>query len=114
MAQLPRHLSTYCLASIILLGAFSRLTHGKYTPWFHDYQQYHQPNDDTPTAAVVPFVDLLLGSLILLKKTRLVAVIVADAFMFIGMIIQMNAGKRFEIDVITVVVATLSVYQSMR
>lgn len=110
--SLPRkNLFTYCLASIILLGAFSRFTHGKYTPWFHRYQAYHQPDNETSTATIVPFVDLLLGTLILLRKTRLVATIVADTFMFIGLVMQIKAGKRCEIDIVTVFIATLAVLE---
>jgi len=112
ISLVPRHIFTYCLASIILLGAFSRFTHGRYTPWFHDYQQYHQPNDDTSTATIVPYVDLLLGTLVLSRKTRFFATIVADAFMIIGMAIQLNAGKRWEIDAVMVVVATLAVLEA--
>jgi len=112
ISLVPIHTFTYCLASIILLGAFSRFTHGRYTPWFHDYQQYHQPNDDTSTAIIVPYVDLLLGTLVLLRKTRFVATIVADAFMISGMVIQFIARKRWEVDAVMVAVATLAVWEA--
>lgn len=112
MRYVPASIATYCLAGIILLGAFSRFTEGRYTPWFHDYQEYHKPNGHTPTAAIIPVVDLFLGFLILLRRTRFIAVTVAQAFTIFGMILQMNAGKSFAIDVITVVVATLGIVES--
>lgn len=112
MRYAPASIASYCLAGIILLGAFSRFTEGKYTPWFLDYQEYHKPNDDTPTAAIISVVDLFLGFLILPRRTRFIAVIVAQAFMIFGMILQMNAGKPFAIDAIMVVVATLGTVES--
>jgi len=112
MRYIPADIATYCLAGIIFLGAFSRFTGGRYTPWFHDYQEYHKPNDGTPTAAIIPVMDLFLGFLILLRRTRFIAVIVAEAFMVVGMILQMNAGKSFAIDAMMVVIATLGIVKS--
>ena len=58
-AQLP-------LTALCLTGAFSRLTHGAYTPAFHAYQTARQPDDGSATALIVPLVDLTLaGALVL-------------------------------------------------
>ena len=108
MALFPSSLFSYILASIILLGAFSRFTKGRFTPWFHDYQQYHHPDDGTSTATMIPIIDSLVGSMILLQRTRFLAVLVADAFMIVGMLMQINAAKHFEVDVVMVSIATLA------
>lgn len=108
-----RNLFTYCLAGIVLTGAFSRFSHGRFTSRFYEYQEYHQKDDGSATAKIVPCMDLLLGSLLMWRKTRLGSAIVIDMFFIIGLLIQMNAGKKFGIDLATIVVATVAALESL-
>lgn len=110
--MLPRNSLVYLTSSILFLSAFSRFTHGRYTPRYHAYQEYHQPNDDETRSQIIPFVDALLGTLLLSRRTRLISAIVVDFFMIFGLVVQVIAGKRFEIDVAMVVMATGAVIQA--
>lgn len=100
------------MASIGFLSAFSRFTHGRYTPHYHAYQEYHQANDAEGAARIIPFMDAILAVMLLVKRTRFIAAIVFDFFMIVGAIVQFSAGKRFEIDVLMVIVATGAVIQA--
>lgn len=99
-------------ASLVLLGAFSRFTHGAYTPQYYAYQEYHQPDDGSTVAKIVPIMDVVLGSMLLVRKTRVFAAIVVDLFMVFGLIMQISAGKSFEVDLVMVAAATGAVIQA--
>lgn len=60
--------ATYALAGVIYYGGFSRFTHGQYTPAFYQYQLERAPNNaDT---RFIPFVDMIIGTLLLFSPTR--------------------------------------------
>lgn len=69
-------------------------------------------DDGGTTAQVVPIMDFVLGSMLLVKRTRLLAAIIIDVFMIFGLCVQISAGKRFEIDLIMIAVATGAVIQA--
>lgn len=112
MFGLPRSTFVLCIAVFVLLGAFSRFTHGAYTPWFHNYQEYHQADDGSSLAKIVPIGDLVLGISALYPRTRFFALAIIDIFTAFGLVIQMLAGKRFEVDALTVLLATLAVIEA--
>jgi hypothetical protein len=58
------------LGSILYYGAFSRLTHGKFTPSMYAYQNVRQPDDGSTTAMLVPVMDVMLGSTLLFGSRR--------------------------------------------
>ena len=114
MLGLPPNASTFLTAAIVLLGAFTRFTHGQYTPWFYKYQQYHQADDGGTIARIIPIVDTLLGSMILWPRTRLFALVVVDLFFVMGMFVQIRAGKHWGYDAMSVVLATSAIWESAR
>ena len=114
MLGLPPNTSTFLTAAVVLLGAFTRFTHGQYTPWFYTYQQYHQADDGGTTARIIPIVDTLLGSMILWPRTRLFAAVVITLFFTMGMVVQIRAGKHWGYDAISVVLGSLAVWESTR
>lgn len=99
----------FCLAAIVLTGAFSRFTHGKYTPRFYQYQEYHKEDDGSTGAQIVPIMDTILGSMLLWRRTRRVSAIIITCFFVIGLIIQLRAGKHYLIDLATIVIGLLAV-----
>jgi hypothetical protein len=56
------------LQGILYYGAFSRFTHGEYTPAFHRYQLERAPN--TEYTQIIPIFDVLLGSLLFSHRMR--------------------------------------------
>ncbi|KAF9730179.1 hypothetical protein PMIN04_013129 [Paraphaeosphaeria minitans] len=56
------------LQGILYYGAFSRFTHGQYTPTFYEYQLERAPN--TANTQYVPVIDVLLGSLLFSSRAR--------------------------------------------
>lgn len=114
MSFFPRGVFIYCLAGIVLTGSFSRFTHGKYTPQFYAYQEYHQKDDGSSTAWIVPVIDVVLGSLLFVPRTRLLAAIIITAFFGVGIGLQMKAGKSFEIDIFTFIIGVLAAVEAAR
>lgn len=112
MSYFTRNTFTYCLATILYTGAFSRLTNGEYTPSFYEYQEYHQTNDGSLQAQIVPFADLLTGTLLLSLRFRFYAAMFATVMFTIGMIMQIQAGKSFEIDIATIAVAVMATVEA--
>ena len=86
------------------LGAFSRLTHGRYTPSFYTYQLDRAPDD--PSTRVIPYVDAALGTLLLFSKTRALAAGVCVLFQGIGVVMRVQSGKSPVKDVGLCLVAT--------
>ncbi len=110
------NLPTYLLASIVLLGAFSRFTHGEHTPQFYAFQEYHAPDDGSTVAKVTPIVDLIVGLSLLFgnKAVRLSAASVSLGFFLLGTGIQVKAGKEYIPDVFLVSLAVISVMSQLR
>lgn len=106
------HSFVFLTTLLVFLGAFSRFTHGIYTPRYYAYQEYHQPDDGSTVAQIAPFADSVLGFMLLSKKTRVYAAIIVDFFMIVGLMMQISARKRFEIDLVMVGVATAAVVQA--
>lgn len=75
-------------ASLTFLGAFSRFTHGRYTPSFYQYQIDHAPDDKS--TRYMPVLDCLVGTLLLLPQTRAFGALVAAFFLGVGVILQIQ------------------------
>jgi hypothetical protein len=83
------------LSCILFYGAFSRLTHGIYTPQFYAYQIDRQPDDGSSTALVVPVMDMILGTMMVLPypRARIAAAAAFVVFQGIGLVMRVKEGK---------------------
>ncbi|KAJ5111014.1 hypothetical protein N7532_001549 [Penicillium argentinense] len=90
----------YCYAGLILVGAFSRLTHGRYTPQYYAFQVDRAPDDGSTASLIIPIIDLVIG-LTLLLASRMLQISVA---MFscvccaIGLVMRVRGGRDFHND----------------
>ena len=73
------------------VGAFSRFTHGRYTPSFYAYQLDRAPDDET--TRLVPVVDITVGILLLFPRTRFFAAVGFAAFQSFGLWLRFKSGK---------------------
>ncbi|KAL3431005.1 hypothetical protein BDV09DRAFT_199126 [Aspergillus tetrazonus] len=110
-----KRLPSYLLAIAVLLGSFSRFTHGVYTPRWYSYQEYHSPDDGSAIARITPWIDALIGGLLLLgtRKLRLGAAVASLFFISIGLGMQLAAGKDVAGDIVLVAVAAGAVWGSL-
>lgn len=111
MPSLLAKSSVYILSFVVLFGAFSRFTHGQYTPAWYAFQEYHMPDDGSTGAQITPIIDTLVGlSLIFGRRgLRLSAASVSLIFFIIGLAMQVSAGKKYLGDIALVTVAISSV-----
>jgi hypothetical protein len=116
MFSLLAKLPVYILSSVVLLGAFSRFTHGQYTPTWYAFQEYHMPNDGSTGAKVTPVVDTLVGLSLIFgrRKLRLSAAGISLSFLVIGLAMQVRAGKDYLGDIALVILAVASVIASRK
>lgn len=116
MSSLIAKFPLYILSSIVLLGAFSRFTHGQYTPTWYAFQEYHLPDDGSLGAKITPIIDTLVGlSLIFGRRMlRLSAAGTSLVFFVIGLAMQVHAGKEYLSDVALVTLALASVMVSCK
>lgn len=96
--------ATFTVVAIIYLGAFSRLTHGAYTPAFYEYQLDRAP--DNESTRLVPYVDAALATLALVRATRSYALFFCVAFQVMGLGLRLREGKDVTAD-FTLTLATL-------
>lgn len=81
------------IAALTFLGAFSRFTHGRYTPSFYQYQIDNAPDDES--TRYIPVIDTLVGSALLLPQTRAIAAVVATLFQTIGVVLQVQKKGKY-------------------
>ncbi|KAL3448221.1 hypothetical protein BJX65DRAFT_275332 [Aspergillus insuetus] len=112
MPSLIKHLPLYALSSILLLGAFSRFTHGVYTPTWHAFQEYHAPDNGSTLALVTPIADTVVALLVAFasRTPRIYAVGFALGMFVIGLAMQVSAGKEYLGDIGLVAVASAAVW----
>ncbi|KIW14130.1 hypothetical protein PV08_06911 [Exophiala spinifera] len=110
------NLPIYILSSIVLLGAFSRFTHGVYTPQFYAFQENHAPDDGSLTATITPIVDTLVGLSLLFgsRVLRLFAASLSVVFFTLGLGLQMQADKAYGPDVALVVLGIVALFSQLR
>lgn len=85
------------VTSITYLGAFSRFTHGRYTPRFHQYRVDRAPDDDS--TRYIPLIDLIVATLLLFSKTKMVAALLCTAFQGFGVMLRVSQQKPLLTDV---------------
>ena len=110
LSRLPT-LSIYILSFVVLLGAFSRFTHGAYTPGWYAFQEYHAPDDGSTLAMITPIMDSVVGFTLLFgtRTSRYYAAAVSLIFFIMGLAMQVLAGKDYQGDVALVVLAATAV-----
>ncbi|KAJ5359406.1 uncharacterized protein N7496_011819 [Penicillium cataractarum] len=116
MSSLLAKIPVYILSSAVLLGAFSRFTHGQYTPTWYAFQEYHMTDDGSVGAQITPVIDTLVGLSLIFgrRKLRLSAAGISLVFFVIGLAIQVHAGKEYLGDVALVTLAMASVIVSRK
>ncbi|ROW06640.1 hypothetical protein VPNG_06729 [Cytospora leucostoma] len=85
---LPGLLSLLVLLTVTLLGGFSRLTHGRYTPAFYAYQIDRAPDD--ASMRFLPYLDFTLAALLALSSTRPVGAILFAVMQFVGLVLRLR------------------------
>jgi hypothetical protein len=115
MPSLLKRLSLYALSGILLLGAFSRFTHGVYTPTWYAFQEYHAPDDGSTLALVTPILDTVVALLVAIapRKPRLYGAGFALVTFSIGLALQVSAGKEYLGDIGLVAVASAAVWGAL-
>jgi hypothetical protein len=105
------NIPTYLLASIALLGAFSRFTHGTYTPQWYAFQEYHMKDDGSLNAKIVPTIDLIFGLTLLFggRNARLLVASLSLGFFIMGTVGQVTNGKDYMADLALVGTAFIAV-----
>lgn len=98
------------ITAITYLGAFSRFTHGRYTPRFHKYQVDRAPDD--PSTRFIPVIDLTVATLLLLPATRTTAAVLCTAFQAFGVVLRIQQQKPLFTDVALAATAALVAWQS--
>ncbi|KAJ2970084.1 hypothetical protein NQ176_g8353 [Zarea fungicola] len=96
--------ATHVVIAIIYLGAFSRFTHGAYTPAFYQYQLDRAP--DVESTRLVPYIDTALATLALFKTTRPYSFLFCVAFQVMGLGLRLKEAKDVTPDV-TLLLATV-------
>lgn len=99
MAPLINSLGTVTLlaiAGVLYYGAFSRITHGQYTPDFYAYQLDRAPDDDS--TVLLPYIDSLLASACLFPLTRRIGLLFALLFFGYGVWVRFQAGQDLGYD----------------
>jgi hypothetical protein len=116
MSSLLAKSPVYILASVVLLGAFSRFTHGQYTPAWYAFQEDHMPDDSSMGAKITPMIDTLVGLSLCFgtRRLRLSASKLSLMFFVIGLAMQIHAGKDYLGDLALVTLAVASTIVSCK
>lgn len=93
------------LIGFTLLGAFSRLTHGRHTPGFHAYQVARAPDD--ASTRFMPYVDLTMAALLAWRPSRAVAALLCALFQFFGVVLRVRQDESAAPDLAGTLVALL-------
>ncbi|KAJ4424896.1 hypothetical protein N0V82_000399 [Gnomoniopsis sp. IMI 355080] len=109
MASWIGSLALVIMVTLLLYGSFSRLTHGRYTPTFYDYQLDRAP--DNASTRLIPFGDLVFAAGLMYPPTRAVAASLCALFMFGGVLHRtVGEGKNAASDLammLTVLIISL-------
>lgn len=100
------------VTSITYLGAFSRFTHGRYTPAFHRYQVDRAPDD--ASTRYIPVMDLTLATLLVIPSTRTAAALLATAFQGIGLAMRIKQRKPLMKDLTLAATTAFVAWSSLR
>ncbi|KAB5527969.1 hypothetical protein GE09DRAFT_1064676 [Coniochaeta sp. 2T2.1] len=110
---IPYSIPRLYLISLCYLGAFSRFTHGRYTPTFYAYQIQHAQDDES--TQYIPVIDTALGTLLLLGggRTRAVAALLCTLFQTIGVVQQLGKGRRVRLGWLSLGMAVWEVWAGL-
>lgn len=100
------------LHGILYYGAFSRFTHGQYTPAFHAYQLERAPNNEY--TQFIPIFDVILGSLLFSRRARPWAALFFAVAQGGGIVKLLQEGKDVTPDVGLFTVAMIVSWMSWR
>lgn len=111
-SHLIRGIPRFYLIGLTYLGAFSRFTHGRYTPAFYEYQIAHAPDDES--TRLIPVVDATLGTLLLLFGGRMqtLASLLCALFQAIGIVGQLRKGNQVKFGALSFVIAAAACWLS--
>ncbi|KAL4878320.1 hypothetical protein BJY04DRAFT_221258 [Aspergillus karnatakaensis] len=112
LTETLKPLPIYALAFTVLLGAFSRFTHGIYTPTWYAFQEYHAPDDGSIVATLTPIIDTITGLSLLFgaRPAKYAAAAISLSAFGTGLWMQASAGKEWWGDVGLVVLAAGAVW----
>lgn len=112
MAQALSKIPPLALASFLFYGAFSRLTHGVYTPRFYAYQTERYPDDGSPVAIAAPILDLSIGSFLLAPRRglRFWGAVGFVTMHSIGLVMQVRTAQDWSGDAFWMALGILSVF----
>ncbi len=111
LARATGAVATYTVVAIVYLGAFSRLTHGVYTPAFYDYQLDRAP--DNASTRLIPYVDAALATLALVRATRSYALFFCLAFQVMGLGLRLREGKDVAPDATLTLATVVALFASV-
>ncbi|KAJ9299797.1 hypothetical protein DTO271G3_2681 [Paecilomyces variotii] len=116
MFPLHTSLPVYILSCVVLLGGFSRFTHGKYTPGWYAFQEYHSPDDGSTIATITPIIDTVIGLMLVFgnRAVKLSAAAISLSFFTMGLLMQVQAGKEYWGDVALVGLGAVTVAVLLR
>jgi hypothetical protein len=89
---------TVFITAITFFGAFSRFTHGQYTPRFYAYQVDRAPDDGSMW--MVPYMDVAVASMLLFSRTRTFALFLCVLFQGMGLAMRFQQEKDAAPDLI--------------
>src|SRR5262245_22447216 len=87
LRTIPRTL----LQAILYFGAFSRFTHGAYTPSFYAYQLDRAP--DNSATRIIPVFDTVFGTLLFYPRARMWTAILCALGQGGGIVQRVGEGK---------------------
>ena len=98
---------TFANIGILLLGSFSRFTHGEYTPEFYTYQISRAP--DNESTWFIPYMDLVIASMLLLPNSRKSGLESAILITTLGTVMRIGQGQNIvpELGLVGLAVAAL-------
>jgi hypothetical protein len=88
----PGLISLLILLTVTLLGGFTRLTHGRYTPGFYAYQLDRAP--DNASTRIIPYVDFTVAALLVFPSTRGLAAMLCSVLQFGGVIMRVREDQN--------------------
>lgn len=103
--------ATHVVIVIFYLGAFSRFTHGAYTPAFYKYQLDRAP--DIESTRFVPYVDTALATLALVQATRPYSFFFCVAFQVMGLGLRLKEAKDVTPDVALLLATVVALLTSL-
>lgn len=100
--SLPSLLS---LIGLVLLGAFSRLTHGRHTPRFYAYQVARAPDD--ASTRFLPYLDLTMAALLAWRPSRTAAALLSALSQFYSVVQRVQKDENAFADLAGTLVSLL-------